>query len=370
MTVPNKNKRFWNFNTEGLGGNTAELILYGDISQTSWWDDDITPTEFSRELQEVGAVDEIIVRINSNGGDVFAAAAIYTRLKDHKAKITVKIDGWAASAATIIAMAGDEILIPENGIMMIHDPMLGLLGYYNETELAEMIKELKVVKASIVNAYEVKTGLEKEEIAEVMQESSWLLGQEAVDRGFADKIMFGEVADIKNENKKIVVNGIEFNPERYGKIPTRVLNHCHPSDGDFNINKNQKPKGEQKNMEIKTVEELRNAYPELVNNVEKEARETERVRIKEIENIAPSGFDEIINKAKFEEPKAAGEVAVMILNEQKQKGKKFLDQRDKDAKNSGADEVGSSIEDIDTPDEERETENKFNNAIEKIFPKK
>lgn len=363
-----KGKRFWNFNTEGMEDSTAELILYGDISQTSWYEDDVTPTEFSRELQDLGAVKEIVVRINSNGGDVFAAAAIYTRLKDHKAKITVKIDGWAASAATIIAMAGDEIIIPENGIMMIHDPMLGLLGYYNETELAEMIKELKVVKASVVNAYEIKTKLTKEEIAQAMQETTWLLGQEAVDKGFADKTMFGEVTEIKNSNKSIVVNGLEFSPERYGKIPNKVLNHCHPSDGDININKNDKSKGEKKKMEIKTVEELRNAYPELVANVVKEAGETERSRIKDIENIAPSGFDEIINKAKFEEPKAAGEVAVLILNEQKQKGKDYLDKRNKDAKNSGAGDVGVSIEDIDS-EEEEEKKNKFVNAIDKAFPK-
>lgn len=362
-------KRFWNFNTEGLQGNTAELILYGDISQTSWWDDEITPTEFSRELQELGAVDEIIVRINSNGGDVFAAAAIYTRLKDHKAKIIVKIDGWAASAATIIAMAGDEIIIPENGIMMIHDPMLGLYGYYNVAELTDLQKELEVVKASIINAYEMKTGRTKEEIAEIMEGTTWLLGQEAVDEGFADRTMFGEVADIKNDNKSIVVNGLEFSQERYGKIPHKVLNHCHPSDGDININNNGKSKGEKKKMEIKTVEELRNAYPELVASVEKDSRETERVRIKEIENMAPTGFDEIINKAKFEEPMAAGEVAVLILSEQKQKGKNYINKRDKDAKASGVDEVGAAIEDIDSEEEKDEKENKFTNAIDKVFPK-
>lgn len=363
-----QNKKFWNFNTEG---NTAELILYGDISQTSWWDDEITPAEFSKELSELGAVDEITVRINSNGGDVFAAAAIYTRLKDHEAKIIVKIDGWAASAATIIAMAGDEILIPENGIIMVHDPMLGLVGYYNETELAEMIKELKVVKASIVNAYEAKTGLNKEELAEIMQESSWLLGQEAVDKGFADSIMFGEVADIKNQDKKIIVNGLEINPDRHGGIPTRVLNRCQPSGGDLNINKNQNSKGDKEDMEIKTVEELKNAYPELVKNVEQDARKAERSRIQEIENIAPTGFDEIINKAKFEEPKAAGEVAVMILNEQKEKGKKFLDLRDKDAKNSKVGEVGAAIEDLEDLEGEPEGQegHEFTNAIEKLFPK-
>ncbi|MCH5195936.1 MAG: Clp protease ClpP, partial [Oscillospiraceae bacterium] len=124
QTNPNKNNKFWDFKASAQtssGGNSAEaeLILYGDISQTSWWGDEVTPKQFDSDLAALGDVDEIVVRINSGGGDVFAANAIYTRLKDHKARITVKIDGWAASAATIIAMAGDTIQIPANGVFMI-----------------------------------------------------------------------------------------------------------------------------------------------------------------------------------------------------------------------------------------------------------
>lgn len=147
-----KNKHFWNFQPAS-GDNPPELILYGDIASETWWGDEVTPRQFTEELDALGAVPEIVVRINSGGGDVFAANAIYTRLKDNAAKITVKIDGWAASAATIIAMAGDSIEIPGNGVFMVHDPALGLLGYFNETELAKMTDELKVIKQSIVNAY-------------------------------------------------------------------------------------------------------------------------------------------------------------------------------------------------------------------------
>ena len=101
--------------------NTAEMLLYGEISEYSWYGDEITPSIFNQELKDLGAVDEITVRINSGGGDIFAAVAIYTRLKEHKAKISVKIDGWCASAATIIAMAGDTIEISVGGVFMIHD---------------------------------------------------------------------------------------------------------------------------------------------------------------------------------------------------------------------------------------------------------
>jgi ATP-dependent protease ClpP protease subunit len=106
-------KKFWSF-VAAADNKPAELILYGDISSYSWWGDEVTPQQFNDDLIALGDVSEIVVRINSGGGDVFAANAIYTRLKDHKAKIIVKVDGWAASAATIIAMAGDTIQIPAN----------------------------------------------------------------------------------------------------------------------------------------------------------------------------------------------------------------------------------------------------------------
>ena len=131
-----KNKHFWNFQPAS-GENPPELILYGDIASETWWGDEVTPRQFTEELDALGAVPEIVVRINSGGGDVFAANAIYTRLKDNAAKITVKIDGWAASAATIIAMAGDSIEIPGNGVFMVHDPALGLLGYIPCEELGQ-----------------------------------------------------------------------------------------------------------------------------------------------------------------------------------------------------------------------------------------
>lgn len=124
-----KNKHFWTFRAAAEENAAPELILYGDIASETWWGDEVTPRQFTEELDALGAVPEIVVRINSGGGDVFAANAIYTRLKDNAAKITVKIDGWAASAATIVAMAGDVIEIPGNGVFMVHDPSMGLLGY-------------------------------------------------------------------------------------------------------------------------------------------------------------------------------------------------------------------------------------------------
>ena len=194
-----KNKHFWTFRAAAGDNAAPELILYGDIASETWWGDEVTPRQFTEELDALGAVPEIVVRINSGGGDVFAANAIYTRLKDNAAKITVKIDGWAASAATIVAMAGDVIEIPGNGVFMVHDPSLGLLGYFNEADLAKMTEELKVVKQSIVNAYVLKTGKDAAEVAAIMAAESWFDGKQAVDAGFCDKLMF-EDAETTIEN--------------------------------------------------------------------------------------------------------------------------------------------------------------------------
>ena len=130
----NENK-FWNIVIPEQPGQPPELLLYGSISsQQSWWSDRVTPAQFNADLAAIGDVPEIIVRINSGGGDVFAANAIFTRLKDHSAKITVKIDGWAASAATIIAMAGDTIKIARNGVFMIHDPAMTVYDSFTAEE--------------------------------------------------------------------------------------------------------------------------------------------------------------------------------------------------------------------------------------------
>ena len=200
------------------------MILYGDIASETWWGDEVTPLQFTEELNALGNVPEIVVRINSGGGDVFAANAIYTRLKDNAAKITVKIDGWAASAATIVAMAGDVIEIPGNGVFMVHDPAIGLLGYFNEADLAKASEELKVIKQSIINGYALKTGKAAEEIAAIMAAETWFDGKQAVDAGFCDRLMFEE-ADTTVENAaKVIVNSVSMNLEQFPNMPVSLLN--------------------------------------------------------------------------------------------------------------------------------------------------
>lgn len=367
MEQTKKNKKFWNF-TPAKNEAPAELILYGDISETSWWGDEITPRQFSDDLNALGAVDEIVVRINSGGGDVFAANAIYTRLKDNQAKITVKIDGWAASAATIIAMAGDVIEIPGNGVFMVHDPKMGVLGYYGQEEFIKLSEELKVIKQSIINGYALKTGKNADEIAEIMAKETWYDGKQAVDAGFADKLMFEEVQTQVENSSKIVVNSVAFDLERFPKMPISLLNSrpAHNGGGLSNIPQNKNNK-EGADMEIKTVDELKKAYPEFTNQIAQEAQATERKRIQDIEGVMIDGFETIVNEAKFEKPIAAADVAMKIIAEQKKQGTNYLNNREKDVDASGVNGVGAEGHE---GGEGKAGKNPFDEAIDKVLPEK
>jgi len=338
---PQEINKFWNF-AAAVNNQPAELILYGDISSYSWWGDEITPAQFNEDLRAIGDVAEIIVRINSGGGDVFAANAIYTRLKDHRAKITVKIDGWAASAATIIAMAGDTIQIPANGVFMIHDPKMGVLGYFSAEEFVKLSEELAVIKQSIINGYALKTGKDEAEISALMSAATWYDGKQAVDNGFCDEIMFAEVETTVEDDSHVVVNSVAFDLEQYPTIPKALLNSRTPAAAVEHI-QTQNKKGVNEQMEIKNVQELRAEYPEFVAEIENTAAATataaERKRIQDIEGVALPGFEGVISKAKFETPETAAAVAMNIIAAQKQQGAAYLANVNEDVKNSGINEI-------------------------------
>jgi len=366
------NKRFWDFRAAAEENAAPELILYGDIASETWWGDEVTPLQFTEELNALGNVPEIVVRINSGGGDVFAANAIYTRLKDNAAKITVKIDGWAASAATIVAMAGDVIEIPGNGVFMVHDPSIGLLGYFNEADLVKVSEELKVIKQSIVNGYALKTGKDPEEIAAIMAAETWFDGKQAVDAGFCDGLMFEE-ADTTVENAaKVIVNSVSMNLEQFPNMPVSLLNRlaAHTPDGFSNKKSKTEPKRSDQNMDgikdIKTVADLKAAFPDLTKQIEEEATAAERTRIQDIEEVALPGFDAIVNEAKFTKPTAAGDVAKAIIAEQRKQGGKYIQDRNDDAKNSKAGDVGAGagIEGAADKDDDKE----IDAVLDKLFP--
>ena len=184
--------KFWNWvRNEDTGA--AELLFNGPISEDTWFGDEITPAMFRNELSKVSG--DLTAWLNSPGGDVFAASQIYTMLRSHKGKVTVKIDGIAASAASVVAMAGDETLIAPTGMLMIHNPSTVAFG--NKEAMQKAIELLDEVKESIINAYEEKSGLSRSKIARMMDEETWLNAKKALSLGLVDGILF----DDKNNDK-------------------------------------------------------------------------------------------------------------------------------------------------------------------------
>ena len=199
-----KNKKFWNWVKNDAGeSDTADtptvrtLYLNGVIAAESWLDDDVTPQLFKDELESVTG--DIEVWLDSPGGDVMAATQIYNMLKNYKGKVTVKIDSLAASAASVVAMAGDEILMSPLSLMLIHNPLTVAAG--NVDDMQKAIDMLDEVKQSIINAYELKTGLSRAKISHLMDCETWLSAKKAVELHFADGILFGNSnSDIADES--------------------------------------------------------------------------------------------------------------------------------------------------------------------------
>lgn len=361
--------KFWNF-IPAAGNKPPELLLYGAISsQQSWWEDRVTPGKFNEELAALGDVSEIIVRINSGGGDVFAANAIFTRLKDCSAKITVKIDGWAASAATIIAMAGDTIKIAKNGVFMIHDPAMTVWDTFTAEDFEKMAEELKVIKQSIVNTYAMKSGRDMQDIEQLMSVETWWTGEDAVSNGFCDEIMFDDVSTAVENSSHVVVNSVSLDVSSYKTLPRSLFNSPKNPGCFTNTSAAKTQKKEEQNMatneSITTVEALTAEYPDLVAKIVSNAKEEERARIKDIKETAINGFEDIVEDAMFEHPVSAAEVALKIVNEQKKQGGTYLANRDADVTDSNAGNVGAAAKQTG-----QETENPYDAAIDKLFGKK
>ena len=361
--------KFWNF-IPAAGNKPPELLLYGAISsQQSWWEDRVTPGKFNEELAALGDVSEIIVRINSGGGDVFAANAIFTRLKDCSAKITVKIDGWAASAATIIAMAGDTIKIAKNGVFMIHDPVMTVWDTFTAEDFEKMAEELKVIKQSIVNTYAMKSGRDAQDIEQLMSVETWWTGEDAVSNGFCDEIMFDDVSTAVENSSHVVVNSVSLDVSSYKTLPRSLFNSPKNPGCFTNTSAAKTQKKEEQNMatneSITTVEALTAEYPDLVAKIVSNAKEEERARIKDIKETALNGFEDIVEDAMFEHPVSAAEVALKIVNEQKKQGGTYLANREADVTDSNAGNVGAAAKQTG-----QETENPYDAAIDKLFGKK
>jgi len=211
---------FWIFR-DAVENNEPELELYGYISEYSWFDDDITPKRFKDDLMKYGKGGPVTIRMNSYGGDVIAASLMSTIIKDYPGRITVQIDGVAASAATVVAVAGDVIRMQETAYFMIHDPlMIFFLAALNLEDMTRMADGLKAIKEGIVNAYETRTGLSRARLSKLMTDETWMDAQKAIDLGFVDEVITGEKKQpIQLPENAAVVNALR----NFVNVPAALL---------------------------------------------------------------------------------------------------------------------------------------------------
>ena len=373
---------------------SASVNLYGEIVETvptDWWTGEkieglfIELEAFLKDVETLSDMDEVSFYINSVGGDVNAGKSIFNKIRGMKAHTTTVVDGLAASAASIVAQAGDKRKVSIGSQTMIHCASAGLLGYYNREDLKEVTNMLKSVDASIAEILAERTGRDKTEILSLMQKTTWMTSEEAVEEGFADEVINKnepEVTETANESVYIV-NGV---PQNLRNLPVpkfrTVLNKTvgayvpaqmkiSNGSGPVDIDHPSSHK-EEKSMDIK---ELKAAYPDLVNEIMEEAKATaqtenveavknavdeaikaERERMKEIDSIAQTIGAELVNEAKYgENPMSAKDLAFKAMQDQQAKGNEYLENRSKEIEASGVNDVtaspvGGSEEDTQTKD--------------------
>lgn len=363
---------------KNIAESEAEVDLYGEVVKdrpTDWWTGEkmdglyIVEKEFLDDIERLENYDKVNFRINSVGGDADAGIAIYNRIKSMKAKTTTTVDGLAASAASIIFMAGDSRKAGRGSQIMIHGASTGLMGYYNAEDLKKVQKMLDGYDGSLASIYAEETGLSKDSVLRMLKATEWMSAEKAVEKGFADEIVGDSeptIEEIDDRGELVVVNGVRHRVaaslnvgaggqndlvSRISAVMREQISGGNPQE----INKNTTSKGENE----MTLEQLKEQHPELVSEILREAQvtqddreketaakvEAERKRLREIEEIEDKIEDkELVQNAKYgENPMNAGELALAAMKEaaKKEKAAKddFLAGMREDAEASGTKDV-------------------------------
>ncbi len=345
--------------------NSAEINMYGEVVATrpiDWWTGNPIPgnfiaqDEFLRDLEELAGKDSITVHINSVGGDMYAGIAIYNRLKGLAAKVTTINDGLAASAGSLIFMAGDTRKVNAGSNLMIHGAAGFLYGYYQVQDLAAIKKQLEAHNKAGINIYAEATGKDKDTIKAMVDRETWLTGADAVEAGFAHEVI-GEDTPVSMsltpDKTHIVVNGVSMSVRGLTNIPAGIqvmpaapVSNAAPT---LPVDNNQNRTRSEEEMPITNLEELRAAHPDLVAQVENAARaegrtegaNQERARIQGIEAIQNAIADQIlIADAKFgANPLTAEQLAFKAMQAQAALGTTMVANMEADNKASGAADV-------------------------------
>ena len=368
-------------------GTSAEVYLYGEVltkAPRDWWTDEklegdfIDLETFKTELAKIEDKEKFDFHINSCGGDYYAGLAIYNQIKQLKGEVNIIVDGLAASAASIIAMAG-KLTMSTGSVLMIHPPMCLLFGYYNAADLKEINKRFDTVVKSALSVYAEKNKKRsKEDIENDINSTTWLVDNEAVEYGYADELLGGDKPvemKMSADLSSVIVNGVKFNSKNFSADFKSTLAIEERKKFNLDIkdfmeavknytnkthkNIEQEEQGKEKEIMCKTVEELKEKFPELTDELVESVRaeenskiqeqiqnaiKAERERISQIEEIENSIADkELVAKAKFSENSmTAQELAFESMKNAKADGEEFLKKLDQDNQDSGANKILNS----------------------------
>ena len=291
---------FWMMNNQDGRG---KINIFGDIADYGWWDE-VTANKFLQELNALDDVNEIDVYINSNGGSALAGNAIYNMLLGHKAKINTYAVGIAASSASLIFMAGDNRFMYGSSFLMIHGPQAEVYG--NSDNLRKVADDLDVLTEGVLTAYARCGTMTKEELKEMVKEDTWFTAEKAKEQGFATEIIEGDIT-MSLSNNILKAGNIEFNMS------------ANKSFSEFITNKgiNLKKKEEENMAVIQTIEDIKKNYPEMFKKIQDEGVIMERTRMKALDEISMEGAEDIILRAKYEEPQTVAEVSLSICKAMK-----------------------------------------------------
>ncbi len=332
-------KKFWNLKKMDKN-NSAELQLYGPVSEYSWWGDEVTPKQFRDELGDLGDVEEITVRLNSAGGDVFAGLHIYQLLKEHKAKVTVRVEGLAASIASIIACAGDTVIMPKGSMMMIHNPWTSVWGA-EANDLRHTADVMDKIRDAMVEVYMDKTGMSAEELIALMDAETWMTATDAIEKKFATELEQDVQISASTRAGRAVFNGVVFDLSGFTNTPDLPQGDptCKgPLAAVAGVLAIPKPSDEPaaKEPEQQNGAISREAYDAAV----KAGMEQERARLKALDELAgtPSAA-KLVAVAKYVTGATAEQVAVEILKADTRLRDMFASKMRADANQSGLNNI-------------------------------
>lgn len=359
-----KNKPMKAYNITLTGANDANLDLYGEVvsDRPRDWDGNpvqdgyIVASELLADLDALATKDNITIHINSVGGDLYAGVAIYNRLKELPANITTINDGLAASAASLIFQAGDTRKVNAGSNLMVHQAMGFLYGYYQVPDLNQVTKQLRAANNTAIAIYAEASGRDKDAIKRMVDAETWLTGQEAVDAGLADEVI-GDEEDIamslSGDGKHIIVNGVQLSTHGMHNLPAGlpampanlIQSNAEKSADDKNFLEGGNP------MEIKNIEELKAAYPDLMEQARAEAFDAgkaegaadERARLEGIDTIASTIADKaLVHDAMYgDNPLNAEQLALKALQQQAKIGNTMLQNMAADTVDSGVNAVNA-----------------------------